>query len=87
MGDASDILRALSRVAGLDARRRRATYRRAVAHGVANAQCGAERERHYGALRPPKPATASTMVPDQIGGALVDLLTSCLVSVEVGSAA
>ena len=37
--------------AGLDARRRRAMYGRAVAHGVANTQCGAERERSYGSLR------------------------------------
>ena len=37
--------------AGLDARRRRAMYGRAVAHGVANTQCGAEQERSYGSLR------------------------------------
>jgi len=37
--------------AGLDAVHRRAMYGRAVAHGVANTQCGAERERQYGALR------------------------------------
>jgi hypothetical protein len=38
-------------VAGLDVRRRRAMYGRAVAFGVANTECSSERERQFGALR------------------------------------
>src|ERR1035437_1641289 len=37
--------------AGLDARRRRASYCHAVVARVANTRCGAERERRYGAPR------------------------------------
>jgi hypothetical protein len=51
VGEASDILRALSMPAGLDARRRRASYCHAVVARVANTRCGAERERRYGAPR------------------------------------
>jgi hypothetical protein len=51
VGEASEISRAVAVVAALDARRRRATYGRAVAFGVANTRGSCERERQFGALR------------------------------------
>ena len=41
----------MAAVAALDARHRRAMYKRAVAYGVANTHCSSERERQFGALR------------------------------------
>jgi hypothetical protein len=49
--DAPDIERAVSSAAALDGDSRRVLYGRAVAHGAANTQCSAERERRYGTLR------------------------------------
>jgi hypothetical protein len=51
MSGASEISRAVSAAAELDAMRRRAMYGRAAAHGVAKTQCSSELERRYGALR------------------------------------
>jgi hypothetical protein len=41
----------MTAAAALDARRRRATFGRAIAFGVANPQCSCGRERQFGALR------------------------------------
>jgi hypothetical protein len=51
VGEESEISRAVSAAAALDAKRKRSMYARAVAHGAANTQCSVERERGYGALR------------------------------------
>jgi hypothetical protein len=62
--DAPEIERAVSSAA-LDGDARRVLYVRAVAHGAANPQCSAVRERRYGTLR--LLTLASLRVPDLAG--------------------
>ena len=96
VGEACEISRAVTVVAALNARRRWAMYRWAVALGVANTQCTSERERRFGALRlltlaltraSASTAKEPTRVPRQIAAALRHLLAIYLIGREIASAA